>query len=262
MANVKTIRALERGLTVLRRLDESSGATLHELHLMTGLSKSTLLRILKTLEQQSWVHCSIGDGIYRLGSNVRAVGSQLRREHEIAELATPLLEDLCSKIAWPSDIAFFNGSTMEIMETSRLKSPFLVNREVMRIRPRMLWSALGRVYLASCPDLEREEILAMLRRSPHKDDRAAENRNWIDRLLTETRDQGYGVREPGYWVNPVDLNFDMNAIAVPVMVSNQVAACININWIAGTISTQDGARNFMAPLKNAADELAQKLASR
>ena len=259
MANVKTIRALERGLTVLRHLDETGGASLHELHVMTGLSKSTLLRVLKTLEAQAWVHCALGEQIYRLGSNVRAVGSRLGPEQEIVELATPILERLCSRIAWPSDIAIFNGSTMEIMETTRLKSPFVVNREVMRIRPRMLWSALGRVYLANCPDEEREDILGKLRCAAHKDDRAAQNRKWVERLLADTRAQGYGTREPGYWVNPVDLDYEMNAIAVPVMSGRRVAACININWIAATLSIEDGAQKYLKPLNDAAAALSQKV---
>ena len=262
MANVKSIRALERGLTVLRHLDESGGSSLHELHVVTGLSKATLLRILKTLEEQAWVHCAMGEQLYRLGTNVRAVGSRLGREQEIAELATPILERLCSRIAWPSDIAIFNGSTMEIMETTRSKSPFLVNREVMRIRPRMLWSALGRVYLAYCPDAERDAILASLRRASHHDDRAAQNRAWVTRLLAETRAQGYGTREPGYWVNPVDLDFDMTAIAVPVMVGAQVVACININWIADALPLEEGVRSYLQPLNAAAGDLARRLSAR
>ena len=261
MAKVKSIRALERGLTVLRRLDEGSGATLHELHLMTKLSKSTLLRILKTLEQQSWVHCSLGDGIYRLGANTRTFGSNIASEHVIAEIAVPILERLCAQVAWPTDLAVFNGQTMEIMETSRRKSPIVVNREVIRIRPHMLWSALGRAYLAFCLDDEREEILARLRKSPHREDRAARNRTWVEKLLDETRAQGYGTREPGYWVVPVELDFDMRAIAVPVITEGQVAACINLLWIDGVVRTEDIVGNHLGALKQAAAELAGVLST-
>ena len=46
---VKAIRALDRGLDVLRIIQESKAASLNDLHLATRLAKATLLRILKTL---------------------------------------------------------------------------------------------------------------------------------------------------------------------------------------------------------------------
>jgi len=256
MAQVKTIRSLSRGLEVLERLDEGSGATLHDLHKMTSLPKATLLRVLKTLEEQGWVHCSLGRGIYNVGASLRAIGSKVKPETEVAELATPILERLCHKVMWPSDVALFNGHTMEIMETSRKETPFVVNREVIRIRPHMLWSALGRAYLAFCPDDEREEILATLRGSRHTEDKASQKQQWVDRLLKQTRKQGFGIREPGYWIKPKTTGGDLGAIAVPVMVGEKVVACINLLWIAGTISTEEAAMGYIKPLKEAAAELA------
>ena len=47
---MKSIRALERGLEVLRLLEQHQGRALQDLHLATALPKPTLLRILHTLE--------------------------------------------------------------------------------------------------------------------------------------------------------------------------------------------------------------------
>jgi len=52
---VKSIDALRRGLEVMLAIQRSSAATLSELSRQTGLSKATLLRILKTLQQAGWV---------------------------------------------------------------------------------------------------------------------------------------------------------------------------------------------------------------
>ncbi len=46
---MKTINALERGLDVLRKLNERHGQSLAELHAATGIPKPSLLRILDTL---------------------------------------------------------------------------------------------------------------------------------------------------------------------------------------------------------------------
>ena len=50
MANVKSIRALERGLEVIENVREGGGVTLNDLYIRTGLPRATLLRVLKTLE--------------------------------------------------------------------------------------------------------------------------------------------------------------------------------------------------------------------
>ena len=46
MSLVKSIRALDRGLKIIELIAARSSASLHELHLATGLPKATLLRIL------------------------------------------------------------------------------------------------------------------------------------------------------------------------------------------------------------------------
>ena len=62
---MKTINALERGLDVLRKLDERHGQSLAELHAATGIPKPSLLRILDTLEASGFAWRAIGDGRYR-----------------------------------------------------------------------------------------------------------------------------------------------------------------------------------------------------
>src|SRR5436853_235637 len=52
---VKTIQALERGVQVMAALREMRAASLHDLHLNTGIPKPTLTRILYTLYRQGLV---------------------------------------------------------------------------------------------------------------------------------------------------------------------------------------------------------------
>ncbi len=61
---VKTIHALSRGLDVLRALQAMRAASLHDLHRSTGLSKSTLTRILHTLHGRGMVWQRMVDGAY------------------------------------------------------------------------------------------------------------------------------------------------------------------------------------------------------
>src|SRR5690606_2571875 len=58
---VKLIRALSRGLEVMRRLEMEGPATPQALALRTGLPKPTLMRVLLTLEKEGYVRRGIGD---------------------------------------------------------------------------------------------------------------------------------------------------------------------------------------------------------
>lgn len=62
--STKTIRALDRGLDVLRIIQESKAVSLNDLHLATRLPKATLLRILKTLIGSELIWQRIADGAY------------------------------------------------------------------------------------------------------------------------------------------------------------------------------------------------------
>ena len=51
MPKSESLRGLERGLQVLDALRTNPISSLHDLHLATGISKPSLLRVLHTLER-------------------------------------------------------------------------------------------------------------------------------------------------------------------------------------------------------------------
>ncbi len=256
MAKVKTIRALDRGLMVLEALKEHRAATLGDLHAATGLARATLLRLLKTLEDRSWIFYAPEQGTYRIGSrsHYELIANSLGIE--IARLATPILDRLCKKILWPSGVAVRDGHTMLILETERQSSPFIVDRTIIGHRPSFLKSATGRAYLAFCPDQERKDLLDALRTTGHPDDNLANMPVFIDQIVNETRRNGYGVRELARRTRISDSEGSFNAIAVPVMARGRVVACINSLWIDHVASIKDFATSYLPALQEAAKNLA------
>ncbi|NJO23942.1 MAG: helix-turn-helix domain-containing protein [Sphingomonadales bacterium] len=99
------IRVLERGLRVFKTLQQSAALTLADLHEATGLPKPTLLRILVTLEGAGMVHRGIDDRRYRISARLTRVARKADRSDRVAEAAAPVLDRLCKKIIWPSDLA-------------------------------------------------------------------------------------------------------------------------------------------------------------
>src|ERR1700761_4620121 len=73
-SDTKPIAAVERALQVLSAFRLAPRLTLSELSSQTGLFKSTLLRILSTLERNGYV-TRLNGGQYRVGGIVYELGS-------------------------------------------------------------------------------------------------------------------------------------------------------------------------------------------
>src|SRR5262245_3175572 len=154
LERLETIRGLERGLRVLQVLQANPIASLHEIHLATRISKPSLLRILNTLEHAGYVSRRLVDGQYRISAFVR-VGRKRDRYDRVAEAAAPVLDRLCQKVRWPSDLMVPAGDHMERRETNQPYSPFFVHpwyRDRVGQHVGWLLTGVGRAYLAFCPE--------------------------------------------------------------------------------------------------------------
>lgn len=259
-AGVKSIRALARGLDVFKTLQQRGAASLQELHGDTGLAKPTLLRILKTLEEGGLARRSLGDGRYRISAGMRLFAQSLDEADAIAEQAAPALDRLCRVVLWPSDLGVYRDGAMEIIESSRHQTPFMVNRDRMGFRVHMLMSAMGRAYLAFCPGGERRTILARLGRSSDPYDRAARNPSAVLADLARDRARGYAVREAGYGRWGIAERSQADAIAVPVMQGKRVLACLSLSWAAGATTRAEMVARHLGQLQDAAVEIAGRIA--
>jgi IclR family mhp operon transcriptional activator len=256
---VKSVRALARGLDVFKALHQHRSASLQELHDQTRLAKPTLLRILKTLEEGGVARRSASDGRYRVSASVRFFGQNLGEEDAIAEQAAPVLDRLCRDVVWPSDIGVYKDGVMEILESSRHQTPFMVNRDRIGFRVHMLMSAMGRIYLAFSPAAERRAILLRLSRSGDPYDHAARNPSAVLADLAKDRARGFAVREAGYGRWGLTERSHAGAIAVPVMQGKRVLASLSLSWAAGATTREQMVDQHLERLKSAAAEIAARL---
>jgi IclR family mhp operon transcriptional activator len=185
----ETIRGLERGLQVLDSLRLSPTSSLQELYDATRIPKPSLLRILATLSKRGLVYRRLADGRYRF-SDFSGAGRKRDRHDRVAEAAGPVLDRLCQKVLWPSDLMVPAGDHMERRETSQAYSPYFPYRTFRnRVGQAVGWllTGVGQAYLAFCPDQERERILGRLRNSEKPEDQLARHPKRVDLMLAETR---------------------------------------------------------------------------
>src|SRR5262249_9981107 len=233
-------------------------SSLHEVHTSTKISKPSLLRILHTLERSGLVSRRLGDGRYRVSANLTRMARRRAGYDRIAEAAAPVLDRLCQQISWPSDLLVPAGDHMEIAETSQTHSPFLIKVSGIGQPVNWLLSAVGRVYQAFCPDKEREQILQMLRASDKAENWLARDPKRLNRILAETRERGYGTRDPmflgGLYGSP-PRDDGLAAIAVPLIDRTRIHGSVNILWIRNAFTIEQFAARHLERLRSAADEI-------
>jgi IclR family mhp operon transcriptional activator len=229
---VKTVRALERGLDVLLEVQARRAVSLHELHQALSLPKATLLRMLLTLGRKGLVWQRLADGAYlpHLGAVARITGAPVE---QIAEVASPYMKALSTKVAWPSVLAAPRLDHMEIVETNsplfRLDSAIL---GPVGVKLSYIHTATGRAYLAACEESEREAIIARLRPK----DATPQSEDDLRAILKETRERGYAAREPLHpWPDrskQLVLRDGRRSMAVPIMGGGSPIGTINLTWPA------------------------------
>lgn len=262
-SKVKTVRSLERGLDVLRLLQNVQAASLHDLHLNTKLPKATLTRILLTLERRGLIWQRAADSKYRPGYRLKERARDIDETDRVVEAASPVLLALTSKTGLGAHLALPRAEHMELCEASRPNAPMEDSRKRVGCRVNMLRSGLGRAYLAFCAEDQRQRALQLLRESDRPENAHARNVAWVERAISETRRQGYGTRDDDYDTDvprPKRGSHDgMAAIAVPIMVGDRAVGSINLVWRERLATPKAIARRYLKDLKTAAELIAGRL---
>ncbi|MGP9535740.1 MULTISPECIES: helix-turn-helix domain-containing protein [unclassified Halomonas] len=254
----KQIRSLARGLAVVNAIDQANGpVSLGELHQVTGIDRATILRILATLKHEGWVYRGLGDNRYRLTYRLHDLGEHVSVHDAVAQLAAPLLEQLQEELIWPSDIAIFDGQGMAIVETSRRRTAIVLNREVVGYQPSMLKSAMGRAYLGFCDERRLKTILDQLKQKGGEEAQLAADKGYIDRLRRVVQQRGYAQRDATVFPLPSASEEAFEAIAVPVIVMEDVQACLSLIWVKSAHAEEAVEERFAAKLREAAEVLAK-----
>ena len=241
--STRPVRALNRGLEVLTELNRLERGAINTLAAAAGLPRTTTYRILETLRLAGYVERDAHDDCYRPTIMVRALSEGFDDEALVAHLAKPLLAILGEQIVWPVAVATASGSTMMIRETTDATSPLALERYSAGVRVPMLASAAGRAYLAFCGAAQRDALLDMLARSSLPDDRLARNRIEVERLLCETRTQGFGMAHRARRIS------EETSLAIPVRAKDRVLATVTVRYAASAVPLRTAVDQFLPKMR-------------
>jgi IclR family mhp operon transcriptional activator len=250
--STRPIRALNRGLEVLTELNRLERAAINTLANAVGLPRTTTYRILETLRLGGYVERDAHDDCYRPTIMVRALSEGFDDEAMVAHIAKPHLATLCTAIVWPIAIATPAGSVMMIRETTDLQSPLALEQYGAGIRVPMLTSAAGRAYLAYCSAPQREALLELLSRSSLPEDRLVRSRVEVERILNETRTQGFGMASRARRVS------EETSLAIPVRVKDRVLATISVRYAATAVPLRTAVDVFLPKMRDVVAKIEQE----
>ena len=246
-------------------LQEVRAASLHDLHLATGIPKPTLTRILYTAYQHGLVWQRMVDGAF-LPSHTLQPRTEIDDSAWLVEIASPVLEDLSCRVQWPSVLSVPRLDHMETLETNSSRTYF----DAMPPRPHgfrvnLLGSASGRAYLAFCPQQEFDAVIARLRHRDLPGHGLAFDEPALRRMVETTRRRGYGVRAPdfgGDYERPrSEVDDGRESIAMPIRLDGRVAGCINVTWRRQVLPLQTAVARHLDDLRAAVRTVEERAAA-
>jgi IclR family transcriptional regulator, acetate operon repressor len=204
-----TMQSVLRSLKVLEAVAELQPVGLSRLARTLSLPKSTVARILKTLEHACWIapEGEPGDQQWTITARALAVGSNVARQVDLREIARPTLVRLGAETDENIHLSVPDGHSMVLIDKVHSSRSVQTISQIGQRAP-MYMTASGWAYLSR---LRRDQIDTYI-----PDELVAATDTTIvdrDSLLAEI-DQ---VRERGYAVNPGRWRADVAAIGAAVV---------------------------------------------
>ncbi len=240
--SVRPIRALLRGLEALQELNGRPGATVTDIARAIKLPRTTAYRVLETLCVAGVAVRDTTDDRYRLTLKVRALADGFEDEPWIPEIARPVLAKSAKDSSWPLAIATLHGVSMLVREP--------VERDGARqpaLRAPILESSSGRLLLAMGGDDQRAILLDVLARSERPEDRLARDKDQLNRILAEVRNNGWALYD--------DTVAPELSLALPILIRNRMLAALVMRFTRGALNIEQAVEKYVPLLRRSAEEI-------
>ena len=245
------VQAVKRAITILKTLgEEEMELGVSELARRSGLQKSTVHRLLQTLQHEGLVEQNPETGKYRLGLEIlRLAGTVLRELEDLQQVARPFLRALAEECGETVNLTILAGDG--VINVDRIPSPHRVRNIgwIGRKMPLHCVSA-GKVFLAYMPEEEVERFL---------NSKLPQLTKYTITDPAKLREELQRVRELGYGVGLEELEEGLNAVAAPIRdYRGKVVAAISVSGPSFRL-TREKIPEVAELTKRAADEVSRHL---
>jgi IclR family acetate operon transcriptional repressor len=186
------VQSVDRALSILETLaEDDEGYRLSDLAVRTGLSASTVHRLLATLESRRFVQLDRTQSKWHVGSRAFTVGASFARRRNFSAQAIPYLRRLRDLTRETANLAVVDDEFIIVL--TRMES-----REIMRSltlvggRVPMVTSGVGKAVLATYSD---EDVGAVIRHHgmPRLTEKSIVRPSDLFKELDKIRKQGFAL---------------------------------------------------------------------
>jgi IclR family KDG regulon transcriptional repressor len=202
-----SVRAVDRALDILLCFDGNDAAlSMTQIAERVEIHKSTVHRLLATLEAKHFLQRDAATGLYRLGFQLVELASLVLRDMDLPRFAGPHLQRLAAESGETVDLATLDGEHVVYLRVIESPHRLKIAAAVGQRLPAYC-TATGKAFLAFLPDDRVDAILAA--GQPRYTDRTLVSRSDLQRDLAATRERGFAISEQ-------EFESDINAIAAPI----------------------------------------------
>jgi len=245
------VPALERGLRMLCEFNrETRTLSAPELARRFDLPRSTVFRLLSTLESMGFIEKTESGRDYRLGLAVLRLGFEYLASLELTELGLPALNRLSEDLRYPCNLVVRDGRSIVYVAKVSPPTPFVSSVTVGTRLPAHA-TVIGRILLQ---DLTLPELRALY---PEEQLRSYSERT--PKTATELFDLVQADRARGYALGEGFFEAHISTIAAPVRDhSGRIVAALSATITSGHI--EEGAiEALVRRVRSAGEEISSLL---
>lgn len=250
-ADDAAVRSVDRAAALLVCLAEADGsASVTDLSHSLDLHKSTVSRLLSTLERRGLVEQDRESGHFRLGVGIIRLAQSAERTLDLRAIALPELEALARATHETVSLEVFDGVAAAVA-ICQIDGPNLTPMPDITGRPIAMHAiASGKVLLASLPE---RTVLSIARRGLVR---------YTPRTITDPRallEELATIRRRGYAVAIGEWDERLTAAAVPICDARGSVIATVVVWGAAARVTPGTLPTLVTAARAAAQQISTKL---
>jgi IclR family acetate operon transcriptional repressor len=215
-----SVRSVDRAVSILQVIAARGESGITDVASEIGVHKSTVFRLLATLEARGLIEQVYERGRYRLGPGIGALAEGAARTQDLSTIARPALARLAEAVNETTNLCLLEENTVVTIGQEMGRAAVAAVNWVGQRSPLHATSA-GKVFLAFLPTERRDALLS--RRLPAITEHTVTDVARLRAELAVVRERGYATsfeeQEPG-----------LAAVAAPVRsMDRSVVAAVTVS---------------------------------
>lgn len=218
------VQTVEKALEIIELLTGNQykdGISISELSKELGLGKSTVHRIIETMESKSYVSQDDENKKYQLSWKLFELGNSIPRRRNLFNMDTSLLQELCDRFQETVNMGVKVDSSVVTINKINPTTSLIANLQI-GTREALYATAMGKALIS---EMTREEIIKIIGDGPYEQ-YTSKTISSIDQLMGDIE----LIRRRGFSTDEEEFSAGLTCISVPIRdYRNEIVAAISLS---------------------------------